>query len=220
MAEKMSELKLDRSWRWIVVACITIVIVIYIWCCWLLPSPTTIYLVRHAEKDTGSNPNLTLAGQQRADALQQLLRSVSLDAVYSTEYCRTAQTGQPTAQAQGLNIRVATTSGPQADFSSCTPIIQVQTQLTDASSSHASAVASDILSHHKGGEILVVGHSNTVPEIAEALGVSSLCPDLALLGANGECIIPESQFDNLFIVDVYGSNRAHWHRLRYGGMTP
>ena len=49
---------------------------------------TTIYLVRHAEKDlsdtSNRNPELTAIGIQRANDLAQTLSKVNIDAVYST----------------------------------------------------------------------------------------------------------------------------------------
>ena len=113
-----------------------------------------------------------------------------------------------------------TFSEAQANFASCAPAIQAQTQVTNASADHAANVANHILTNHNGGDVLVVGHSNTVPKIVEALGAASLCPDLAPLDANGECHVPGSQFDNLFVVTVIGKSQAKSVRLRYGGVTP
>ena len=206
-----------RYWRWPIIVCVPVIIVMYLWCWWWPPQVTTIYLVRHAEKGSGDNPALTLAGQQRALDLKTLLRSADLEAVYSSEFCRTAQTAQPTAQDQSLNLSILTYAGSQANFAVCDPGIQVPTQVPDASTGHATTVATHILANHKGKEVLLVGHSNTVPEIATALGAGSLCPDLAPFDANGDCHIPSTQFDNFFIVTVYGKYKTTQTRLRYGG---
>ena len=69
----------------------------------------TIYLVRHAEKDLSSNnysdPPLTLCGIKRSESLCRFFSAVDLDAIYSTNYNRTQNTAQPTATAQGLDIK-------------------------------------------------------------------------------------------------------------------
>ena len=214
-----------KYWLWPILVCTSIaVIVIYVGYLWFV-QPTSVYLVRHAEKGSDSNPSLTQAGQQRAQDLATLLRSADLDAAYSTDYCRTAQTAQPTAQDHNLSLDVMKTMGVPVNFTSCTPEIQVNTQVTNASSNHAATVANHILNNHTGSEVLVVGHSNTIPEIVKALGADSPCPDLAPLGTNGECYIPNQEYDNLFVVTVYGKNTngnsvAKSIRLRYGVKTP
>ena len=64
----------------------------------------TIIMVRHAERGDGDNPDLTLAGRQRAEALAELMRDVDLAAVYSTPFNRTEQTARPTADQKELSI--------------------------------------------------------------------------------------------------------------------
>jgi len=65
---------------------------------------TTIYLVRHAEKQTTGNgsmmisdPDLTEDGRLRAKALADTLAGKKITAVYATQYKRTQQTAEPTA---------------------------------------------------------------------------------------------------------------------------
>jgi broad specificity phosphatase PhoE len=66
----------------------------------------TIYLVRHSEKDLSSNnggdPPLTQCGAERSEHLSVFLSHVHLDAVYTTDYTRTKNTGLPTASSKGL----------------------------------------------------------------------------------------------------------------------
>ena len=66
----------------------------------------TVYLVRHAEKqlDGSKDPALTQCGQHRASRLAEILANVKLEAVYSSEYSRTLDTAQPTAEQQKLKI--------------------------------------------------------------------------------------------------------------------
>ena len=66
----------------------------------------TIYLVRHAEKVLSSgdsnDPDLTLCGAQRAEAISEFLSDVKLDIIYSTDYIRTQNTAGPTALSKEL----------------------------------------------------------------------------------------------------------------------
>ena len=103
----------------------------------------TVYLVRHAEKlAEGKDPALTACGQARADALASSLSGVKLAAVYSTPYKRTRQTAAAMAKQQQLDI---TSYDPRQ------PEVLVK-QLTTLNQS-----------------ALVVGHSNTVPELVAQL---------------------------------------------------
>ena len=55
-------------------------------------SPTyTIYLVRHAEKATGPDPELTRAGAERAGRIGGWLQGRNISAVWSSDYRRTRQ---------------------------------------------------------------------------------------------------------------------------------
>lgn len=105
------------------------------------------YIVRHAEKAT-AGPNmssdvpLTAAGQQRATALKEVLKSKKIDEVFSTNTLRTKSTAQPTADYFGKTIQVY---GPMPDSA----FIQ--------------------LLQSKRKNILIVGHSNTVDDIVNRL---------------------------------------------------
>jgi broad specificity phosphatase PhoE len=116
---------------------------------------TTVYIVRHAEKELTpglADPPLTPAGQQRALALRDSLRhNVMLAAIFSTNTTRTRTTAQPLAQKLKLPI-----------------------QPYDAS--QLAALASRIRREYKGREVLIVGHSNTILETAEALGAKRPVP--------------------------------------------
>ena len=68
----------------------------------------TIYLIRHAEKQTqGSdpkNPPLTQCGELRAKSLATFFKTVHLKNVYSSNYKRTLNTVTPTAKFQQLEV--------------------------------------------------------------------------------------------------------------------
>jgi phosphohistidine phosphatase SixA len=103
-----------------------------------------IYAVRHAEKASGRDPDLTPEGTTRAAALARVLQHVDLDHVYSTDTKRTRATGAPTAKAKGLEI---TSYKPSGELPK-------------------------LLASGEGGQtVLVVGHSNTVPALVKAFGL-------------------------------------------------
>src|SRR5215831_7321232 len=76
------------------------------------PEPV-IFIVRHAEKaGTGGNdPDLSLQGQKRAEALAQILKDSQITSVFVTEFKRTRETAAPTARA----AQVSPTAVPTKD---------------------------------------------------------------------------------------------------------
>jgi broad specificity phosphatase PhoE len=141
---------------------------------------TTFILLRHAETTgSGSNPNLSVDGQARATRLSQMLDKVNLNAVYSSDYKRTTQTAQPTATAKGLSIITYDPTDP-------------------------GNIASQALHSYPLGTVLIVGHSNTIPELLNLLVGSNMFPD-----------IPESEYDNLLIVHVSALGDATVTHLKY-----
>jgi broad specificity phosphatase PhoE len=102
--------------------------------------PKTIYVVRHAEKQlTGENPPLSQTGELRAKKLAQILADKNIQHVFSTDYIRTRSTVEPTAQAAGLTIE-------QYDPKNHDSLVQILRE--------------------REGNILVVGHSNTINQLA------------------------------------------------------
>lgn len=106
---------------------------------------TTIYLTRHAEKATGEDPPLLPAGKERARALADKLADRNITAIYATPYRRTRATAQPLADRLGLTIQEYAADGNFDDR------------------------VADWQDQHQGETILVVGHSNTVPYLVNAL---------------------------------------------------
>lgn len=114
----------------------------------LSSSPTTVYLVRHAEKVTepkSDDPDLTDSGKKRAAHLQKVLRSAKISAIHSTDYKRTKLTVEPLAKALGVPVESISTKTPEA--------------------------VKHLLEKHAGQTVLYTGHSNTLPEMIAALGV-------------------------------------------------
>lgn len=104
-----------------------------------------IYLVRHAEKEAGPDPALDADGQARAERLVRQFHDVPLRAIYSTDYRRTRQTVEGIAADHGLTVRTY-------DGTDLGGLAQTLRQ--------------------RGETALVVGHSNTTPEMVRALGGS------------------------------------------------
>lgn len=107
----------------------------------------TFVVVRHAEKatDDPDNPNLSDIGRARAQRLAAKLAHTDLIAVLVTEFRRTHQTAQPTADAHGLPLTRYYAKGP------------------------ANEIAARWRNEYRRGTVLVVGHSNTVPDLVSAL---------------------------------------------------
>jgi phosphohistidine phosphatase SixA len=175
---------------------------------------TTVVLVRHAEKQDGDDPHLTAEGVARAKALVEVASGVT--AVYATETCRTAQTVQWLAAELGLTIQVQDFGEPGLAMDRCELIAPVRALPPEVDGEKA--LAAHILAAERGGTVVVAGHSNTVPQIVEALGAGALCPETFPFLDNGECHIPDegeaSEYDNLFVVTVPDGVRLV--KARYG----
>lgn len=107
-------------------------------------APTIIYITRHAEKTTeGKDPDLTAQGQARARAIARMLGKTGIVAILSTPTRRTLQTAQPLATQSGVAVQTYDAGTPGAMIDKLKAI---------------------------AGPVLVVGHSNTVPELVRLLG--------------------------------------------------
>lgn len=142
---------------------------------------TTFVVVRHAEKskDDARDPSLSEAGRKRALALARLLADAPLTAAHATGYRRTQQTAEPAAQAHGLTVRIY-----------------------DAQQS-ATSLATQLLAADGGGTVLVVGHSNTVPDIVSAL--------------SGQAVeaIADDEYDRLYRVRIVAGGKPRVELERY-----
>jgi len=169
---------------------------------------TVILLVHHAEKASTGNPNTNLdrdlnnegIGVTRAEALAEISANGGVAAVYTTKYCRTAQTSQPSAAELDLPLHVQPTNDPHAGLDNCDPEITVPPQSLPGQYT-PEQLAQEVLTQQAGNVVLIVGHSDTVPQLAVALGAEPLCP-IFLPGDSNSCNIPGDQCDNLFIVTV------------------
>lgn len=180
-------------------------------------STTTVLVVRHAEKNSDGRPaNLAAAdGLPRAEALAAIATREGVAAIYSTEFCRTVQTAQPAARELGLPIHLLRATQLGDDLSRCAPSIETPTVEVEGAF-EPRAQAARILASHAGETVLVVGHSNTVPALVEALGAGPLCPALVPWTASAECEISEGRYGDLFVVRVAPSGSAKVEGTRYG----
>ncbi len=107
-----------------------------------------IVVVRHAEKAStgGNDPELSVAGQKRAETLARILKDSQITAVFVTNFKRTQQTAAPTARAAHLSPTVI----PASDIPALVAKLRVL-----------------------NGNALVVGHGNTIPDLMKALGITT-----------------------------------------------
>jgi broad specificity phosphatase PhoE len=110
-----------------------------------------------------SDPGLSEAGRARAESLAATLKDAGVTAIFVTEYRRTRETAAPLAKLLGVE--------PQAMPSRDTAALVARLKSAKSNA-------------------LVVGHSNTVPDIVKGLGVTS------------PVTIAEADYHNLFVVTL------------------
>lgn len=144
-------------------------------------APTVVFLARHAEKAAApaEDPPLTAAGQERARQLSGLLGDVGLDRVLSTDLARTRDTATPAAARSGVEV-----------------------EPYDAR--RLAAVAAELRAG-VARRILVVGHSNTTPELVRLLG-----------GEPGPPIDEPAEYDRLYVLTIPARGPVTTLVLRYG----
>lgn len=125
----------------------------------LLAMLQVLFLVRHAEKvDNSRDAALSAAGEARAHALAEKLRDAGITAIFATQYQRTQKTAAPVAARLKLRVQVH----------------------------DADDTAGLVEQLRKEKRALVVGHSNTLPGIARAFGVTF--------------DVPDEEYDGLYVV--------------------
>ncbi len=151
---------------------------------------TTVYLVRHAEKaaEPAADPPLLEAGTKRSEELARKLGNARIKTIYTSQYLRTKQTAEPLAKQLGIAVTII-------------PVKMSATNPRELSQEYLTEMAERVYSN-PGGSVLIVGHSNTIPEIIKALGVESTLT------------IEDTVFDDLFIVHAYARGKASMTRLK------
>lgn len=149
---------------------------------------TTVILIRHADRDIPPDgtpdppgPSLNDKGMTRSRKLVHVLSTAGIQAIYTSQYKRSKMTAKPFFAAH-----------------SDLPTVRLDT---------ATELKDHILRHHAGHTVLVVGHSNTVPELIRQLGGPSL-PN-----------IDDCEFDDLFVLVRSSSTEASVTKLKYGELT-
>jgi broad specificity phosphatase PhoE len=156
-------------------------IAVLLLCCLARPlaAQDAVFVVRHAERlDTSADSPLSPEGEARAARLAALLHDSGITQIYTTDLTRTIQTAAPLARALHLTASALKAGDQDALLARL----------------HAASPAD---------RILVVGHSNTVPAIIHALGVT---PDVT---------VADAEYDNLFLVVFQPGAPPRLFRFRY-----
>ena len=151
----------------------------------LLSCSHTVYVVRHAEKISSTDsagkmmandPPLSEAGKVRALVLKDELKNKHIRHIYSTSTIRTRTTAEPLSQATKIKVEL---------YSNVDSLVNVVQSMK--------------------GNVLIVGHSNTVDDI-----VNKLCKQTKIAADLGD-----KEYDNLFVVRISGKKRT-FSRHKYG----
>ena len=152
---------------------------------------TAVFLVRHAEKADApkEDPPLTEAGTARAQLLARILGKSGIKSIITSQYLRAKATAEPLAKQLGITSVAITlkTTGTNPRVVTPESIQEIVEKI-----------------HQRPGEnALVIGHSNSVPDVIKALGGDSVPT------------IDEKEFDDLFVVTVYAKGKARVTHLKY-----
>jgi broad specificity phosphatase PhoE len=138
---------------------------------------TVLVVVRHGEKvDESPDAELSDAGRIRARALAAILKDAGIEAVYSTDYARTRDTARPTADAISKPVEIYDGDGLE-------PFAQNL--------------------RARGVRALVVGHSDTTPELVKLLGGEPGSP------------IASDEYDRLYILTLSAGGKTSTTLLRF-----
>lgn len=162
-------------------------------------STTVVLLVRHGDRDNAplctdalGGPQLNATGNTRATELAHVGEDAGIQAIYTSEFCRTKQTVQPIQNLTGL--------------------APVEVNQYDAGT-HTVPDVADLVNRlnttNVGQTVLVAGHSDTVPLIIDQLG-------------GGTTSFGGSEFDNFYVVTIFRwwfIKRVKVVRLKYGAVT-
>jgi 2,3-bisphosphoglycerate-dependent phosphoglycerate mutase len=133
---------------------------------------TTYYFIRHAEKvDNSKNPDLSIIGLERAKLWNEIFSEINIDAIYSTDFKRTLQTVTPIANSKKVTI---------INYSPKSLDIELFKKNT------------------LGKKVLVVGHSNTIPNFVNQIINKKIYNDM-----------DDVTFGNLYIVTLNGDSISH-----------
>jgi phosphohistidine phosphatase SixA len=151
-------------------------------------SKTVFYFVRHAEKLGGNDPALTDNGNKRAGDLMRYLQHKNVKHIYATQYKRTQMTGDSLRLQLGIDTVIYKAEESGADLF---------TKIANRGDLRKT--------------ILVIGHSNTVPDYIKKAGVENY----------SVTDIPDNEFDNIYKVYykrafLFWPLKAHVKKSKYG----
>ena len=154
--------------------------------------PITVFLIRHAEREDEpkQDPPLSKDGVARSQALARLLSSAGIKAILTSQYTRTKQTAEPLATKLGITATPFT--------------LKINPSNTRQIAAESTAEVTNKILERSGESVLVVGHSNSIPDV------------IKMLGGDVVPTIDEQKFDDLFIVTVYAKGKAKVVQLKYG----
>lgn len=127
----------------------------------------TVYVIRHLQKAAGDDPPLTAEGAAGAQKLSEILASRKVSAIFATQTKRAMQTAEPLAKRLHLSIEAYDPKDPSA--------------------------LADKVAKMKGAA-LIVGHSNTVPELVAKVGGKQPAP------------LADSDYGTVFVVRAGSSD--------------
>lgn len=154
--------------------------------------PQTVFLIRHAERENEprQDPPLKPEGVARSQELVRLLAAANIKTIITSQFTRTKKTAEPLATKLGLT---ATTITLKSNPSNPRQIAAESTR----------EVVNKVL-ERPGENVLVVGHSNSIPDV------------IKMLGGDVVPTIDEQKFNDLFVVTVYAKGKAQVAHLKYG----
>ena len=154
--------------------------------------PITVFVVRHAEKENEprQDPPLTKEGVARSQELARVLAGANIKAIYTSQFARTKLTGEPLVAKSGATVTPLTLKPNPSNLR----------LIADESTAE---LINKIMAR-PGENVLVIGHSNWMPDV------------IKMLGGDTVPTIDEQKFDDLFIVTVYAKGKAKVVHLKYG----
>lgn len=140
----------------------------------------TLVLTRHAEKEsTEKDPRLTEEGKKRAESLKDILLPLKPDRCYTTSPARSVLTTMPLAKA----LKSANAHYQPTDYYS---------------------LFNKIITEKQAKKALIVGHSNTIPEMLNLL-----------IGEKKYEEFDEKEYSRLFLVVTKGLGESEILELKY-----
>ena len=154
--------------------------------------PITVFLVRHAEKEDEprQDPPLKKEGVLRSQELARVLGDAGVKTIVTSQFVRTKQTAEPLASKTSVAVTSITLKPSPTN-----PRLIAE---------ESTAVVVNKILERSGESVLVIGHSNSVPDV------------IKMLGGDVVPTIDEKKFDDFFIVTVYAKGKARVVHLKYG----